>query len=487
MRLYTITNSVMECRNHSKNAANPKNQMSRGIFLSFCMLLFTLGEVTAQSIKLNITEIELIVGEEQRLNATTNPAGQSVVWKSSDTSKATVEGNYGEAKVTAKAAGTVNISVTFRGQTVSCAIIIYEVFSQTGVTINGVTWATCNVDAPGTFAAKATDAGMLYQWNRKIGWSTTDPLTSSPPNHSWDISKPTGTTWEAVNDPCPTGWRVPTLEEMKKLKNAGHIIRKEGNSIGGSCVPTIVNGKRGRKFGTGNNIIFLPSTGYRMGGDWWKGKLVFSSSTDGEYWSSTEMGSNRAYTLNLANPYRDDNMVRENGFSVRCVKKQRAVETVLMQVSSDGGVWYGGTKNCMFYLPRNEAYMLYKALTRADLSEWTNTSAGNSIDKVLACDKKLRLMFKGLNLTNEALERAETGAFAKALDKMDNNSGTGFIRITSSNVQRGGVDHATRKYEYVERTQIKFSSGQFIPMSQLTAEDLKNFFFKGVNQLRITN
>ena len=43
---------------------------------------------------------------------------------------------------------------------------------ETGVEINGVTWATRNVDAPGTFAAKPEDMGMFYQWNSKVSWTT---------------------------------------------------------------------------------------------------------------------------------------------------------------------------------------------------------------------------------------------------------------------------------------------------------------------------
>ena len=34
-----------------------------------------------------------------------------------------------------------------------------------GVLINGVCWATRNVDAPGTFAENPEDPGMMYQWN----------------------------------------------------------------------------------------------------------------------------------------------------------------------------------------------------------------------------------------------------------------------------------------------------------------------------------
>ena len=40
-----------------------------------------------------------------------------------------------------------------------------------GVVINGITWATRNVDEPGKFAARPEDAGMYYQWNSKIPFS----------------------------------------------------------------------------------------------------------------------------------------------------------------------------------------------------------------------------------------------------------------------------------------------------------------------------
>ncbi len=43
--------------------------------------------------------------------------------------------------------------------------------SDIGVEINGITWATSNVDASGTFAQKPEDAGKLYQWNRSVAYS----------------------------------------------------------------------------------------------------------------------------------------------------------------------------------------------------------------------------------------------------------------------------------------------------------------------------
>ena len=80
-----------------------------------------------------------------------------------------------------------------------------------GVVINGVRWATRNVDMPGTFAANPESAGMLFQWNRRQGWAATGNITG------WDSTYAGGTEWARANDPCPPGWRVPTNEEFRLL------------------------------------------------------------------------------------------------------------------------------------------------------------------------------------------------------------------------------------------------------------------------------
>ena len=49
--------------------------------------------------------------------------------------------------------------------------------SDRGVVINGVKWATRNLDQPGTFAAKPEDSGMFYQWNRKKAWTVTGDVS----------------------------------------------------------------------------------------------------------------------------------------------------------------------------------------------------------------------------------------------------------------------------------------------------------------------
>ncbi|MDE5638774.1 MAG: hypothetical protein K2I47_03105, partial [Odoribacter sp.] len=77
--------------------------------------------------------------------------------------------------------------------------------------INGVCWAEHNVGEPGRFANPANPNGMLYQWNRRKGWSATGSFSG------WDSSPDPSDTWETANDPCPVGWRMPNVEEINRL------------------------------------------------------------------------------------------------------------------------------------------------------------------------------------------------------------------------------------------------------------------------------
>ena len=194
-----------------------------------------------------------------------------------------------------------------------------------GVVINGVRWATRNVDMPGTFAENPEDAGMLYQWNRSYGWRSTPHYTDNERNLmrwstqrwnptigtnggwedvDWDASIPTGTAWYAENDPCPEGWRVPNFAEIELLRRVG--------------VWATLNGVYGNLVGTAPHQIFLPAAGFRRG-------CVGSLSDVGEwgyFWSSTTQDNRRenAWRVGFGN---GDVLVLNNwrghGFSVRCV------------------------------------------------------------------------------------------------------------------------------------------------------------------------
>lgn len=153
--------------------------------------------------------------------------------------------------------------------------------TDNGVVINGVTWATRNVNSAGTFADSPEDAGMMYQWNRKTGWKSEGSVSG------WDSSLPTGSTWERENDPSPAGWRVPTLAELKTLLDTANVKHEWA----------VQNGVGGRKFTdkhTGNSL-FLPAAGYRKFGN---GDL-FIAGAIGNYWGSTQQNEIYAYMIYL--------------------------------------------------------------------------------------------------------------------------------------------------------------------------------------------
>jgi len=170
------------------------------------------------------------------------------------------------------------------------------------VNINGVAWATCNVDAPGTFAAQPEDAGMFYQWNRKTGWDATGAVSG------WDNSYPAGSTWDKSNNPCPDGWRLPALADIQKLCDTTKVASEwvTQNSI------------TGRKFTdkTTGNSIFLPAPGYGSSFD----GMSLNAGTLGNYWSSTTGSENLTYYLYFSSDLANWNIVgRHYGRYVRAV------------------------------------------------------------------------------------------------------------------------------------------------------------------------
>lgn len=156
------------------------------------------------------------------------------------------------------------------------------------VLINGVKWATCNVDAPGTFAAAPESVGMFYQWNRKVAWSATDPMVNSNGGTTWDSSVPEGTEWTKANDPSPAGYRVPTFEEIEFLLNTTYVTNEW----------TTQNGVFGRKFTdkSNGNSIFLPAVGFRT----YSIGALYGAGSYGDYWSSTLNNAGDAYNLSFS-------------------------------------------------------------------------------------------------------------------------------------------------------------------------------------------
>jgi uncharacterized protein (TIGR02145 family) len=249
---------------------------------------------TVASVSLDKATLNLISGKTATLTATVLPATvtEAVAWSSSNTAVATVD-NTG--KVTAIKEGTATITAKVSDKQAVCTITV------SGVKIGSTVWATCNVDAPGTFAANPQSAGKFYQWNRKIAWSATGSVTG------WDASTPSGTSWTSANDPCPEGWRVPNSAEIDAL------LANTTNSWTTSYNGT---GIAGRIFTSGTNSLFFPAAGYRDGSS----SALYFAGTYGRYWSSAQYDSTNAYNLYFGSSNAGRNYYyRADGQSVRCV------------------------------------------------------------------------------------------------------------------------------------------------------------------------
>jgi len=246
-----------------------------------CVVTISTVPIAVTGISLDKTALALTVGGTSTLTATVSPStatDKTVVWTSSDVTKATVSNGL----VTAVAVGTATITAKSGTQTTTCVVTITGI----GVLINGVRWATCNVAAPGTFATNSEDAGMLYKWNSKVGLPATGTISGWISAWNGGYTNPSSSdTWISVNDPSPAGYRVPTRDEIQTLVDA--------NKVTGTW--TSQNSVYGKKFTDKNtgNSIFLPASGIRSYTD---GSLGYIG-TYGDYWSSTADDIYNAYYL----------------------------------------------------------------------------------------------------------------------------------------------------------------------------------------------
>ena len=186
---------------------------------------------------------------------------------------------WSESRIVVDDDGNVDVMHSWYVEEIPCNI------TDKGVVINGVRWATRNVDMPGTFAETPKCFGMLFQWNRRKVWNVIEQW-----GDDWDSSMPTGTEWEKENDPCPQGWRIPTQAEWQKLIDVGSIWSPPPNEYiitTSVCInpPSLseIYGEDavfGRFFGTVPNQIFLPAAGIIDRG------FHHSQKDAGFYWSN---------------------------------------------------------------------------------------------------------------------------------------------------------------------------------------------------------
>ena len=181
----------------------------------------------------------------------------------------------------------------------------------------GKIWMDRNLGATqvATGSADAASYGDLYQWGRLADGhqirtsgttatlSSTDVpgngnfITVNSGNYDWR-SPQNNNLWQGVNgtnNPCPTGYRLPTETEL----NAERLIWISNDAAGAFA-----------------SVLKLPVAGGRRSSD---GSLGSEDSL-GRYWFSTVSGANaRHLFFNSINGF-VGTLSRANGFSVRCLK-----------------------------------------------------------------------------------------------------------------------------------------------------------------------
>lgn len=178
--------------------------------------------------------------------------------------------------------------------------------TEGGVVINGVTWATSNVDESGTFAQTPESTGKLFQWSRVTSWMAENGEIGK----AWQTFPEDQQEWIA-NNPFPAGWRAPNAKEWDRLLDKVKVKAEW----------TKQNGVDGVKFTDleNNNSIFLPAAGERdpMKGAYKNGGIV------GNYWGYTK-SSNAVYGLTFnAKKFQGKKFPDlDAGYSVRCVHGQ---------------------------------------------------------------------------------------------------------------------------------------------------------------------
>ena len=165
-------------------------------------------------------------------------------------------------------------------------------------------WQTAANDGSSGFAAaptaSAANDAAISDWSQ-----------TAATNGSWNVDENSPVKVTA-NDPCPTGYRVPTRNEWVAVDfyNDDFTTGTFNNSA--------TNYGAALHYGpdTSTKLLTLPAAGYR----YYPTGALYHRGNYGSYWSSTEYSSN-AYNLNVISSvvYPASFNNRTYGFSVRCI------------------------------------------------------------------------------------------------------------------------------------------------------------------------
>ncbi|RNA61429.1 hypothetical protein D1631_05520 [Chryseobacterium nematophagum] len=161
--------------------------------------------------------------------------------------------------------------------------------------------------------------GDYYQWGKKLPAATKTTPAGSIPGWSYDYS-PDGawsSTTKTANDPCPTHYRVPSLQQWATLFSTHTAIEAYG--------PWVMNGfDSAVRIQDQNKMLTLPISGVRVSND---GALT-ARGIWGLYWTSSIENGTLAHVQYFAKvpntaitvDHTIKTVDRLDGLSVRCIR-----------------------------------------------------------------------------------------------------------------------------------------------------------------------